>query len=247
MNYETSADYIHIDDALKALWHPFNDLVDEMDKFVPRPLSEYETQRREMFQEYKRLNPASSDESLAELVDEQITFSASEKIQFSDAFSKRFMTIYISVAFLSHALCEAGINAVLAIGLAEHGSAELFALLEKANIKEKWRVGPKSFDPTYELKGGTALSETLAYLTQRRNALVHYKVKLHVDGTKILDGSTFERTSFQESIQWTRRFFSLPYDLMRHACTQMRGSSSWGILHDTSPIVTADEHKASPS
>ena len=235
MDYQASADYLHIDDALKSLWQPFNELVAEMDSFVPRPLSDYE-------ENFRKCNPTSSDESLARIVNDQITLAASDRVQFVDQFSKRFMTQYVTVAFLSHALCEAAINAILAIGLVEHGSEELFTVIEKAKIKEKWRVGPKCFCPSYELQPGTALFETLNHLTKRRNALVHNKINLHIGGKKVLEGSNFERFSFPENIRWMRRFFSLPYDLTAHARIQMK-EHFVPILANSSPIVMADAHK----
>ena len=65
---QASADYVHIDVALKSLWQPFNDLVAEMDSFVPRPLADYDTERRTQLDHFRRMNPNHSDESLAKLV-----------------------------------------------------------------------------------------------------------------------------------------------------------------------------------
>jgi len=243
MYSQVSAEYFYLDVALKSLWQPFNELVAEMDLFVPRPLSDYEDERRKMFEQYRKLNPAPSDESLAKRVDDQITFAASDRVQFVDQFSDRFMTQYVTVALLSHALCEAAINAIMAFGLVEHGSKELFTVIEKADIKEKWCVGPKCFCPSYELQRGTALFETLNHLTKRRNALVHNKIHLHVDGKKVLEGSKFERLPFPETIRWMRRFFSLPYDLVAHAHIQIKEHFMLMIFANSPPIVMADEHK----
>lgn len=243
MNYQSSADYMYIDVALKSLWKQFKELESEMSSFKTRPLSDYDVSRKNKFENLKKLNPTSSTESLAKLVDDEISFAASERVQFSDMFSNRFMTQYVTVAFLSHALCEAVINAILAIGLIEHGSKELFKVIEMADIKDKWRVGPKSFCPSYEFQTGTALFETLNHLTKKRNALVHYKVQVHVDGQEVLEGSKLERLSFKENTQWMWRFFSLPYDLAAHARTQLTGQSTSFILWDSSPIMTADAHK----
>lgn len=240
---QASADYLHIDVALKSLWKPFNELVAEIDSFVPRPLSDYENDRQKQFEHLRRLNPTESDESLTKLIDDQITVWASERVQFGERFSDRIMTQYVTVALLSHALCEAAINAILAIGLVKHGSQELFSILERAEIKEKWRVGPKSFFPRYELNQSTALFVTLDHLTNRRNALVHLKSHLHIGGKKVLGGSKFERLTFQD-IQWMRRFFSLPYDLAAHAGNQLKDPSIF-VLWDSAPIAMAAEHKPS--
>lgn len=245
LNFQASCEYFYIDKALKSLWQPFNDLVKEMDAFVPRPVTDYEPERREMLERLRSLNPEKSDELLLDqFVNPSIDCAASERVQFADQFSDHFMTQYIMVAFLSHALCEAVINAILAIGLAQTNSMDLFPILEKANVKEKWHFGPKSFLPTYELKCGTALSETLSHLIKRRNALVHYKIDLHVGDEVKLKGSKFERLSFQDNIKWMRRFFSLPYDLSAHASMQLRDFAIF-VLHDSSPIIKAAEHETS--
>ena len=228
--------------ALKSLWPPFTEIVAEMDAFVPRPLTDYGEERHRQFENYRRLNPSKSDESLAKFVDDQIAFAASERVQFSDRFSDRFMTQYVLVALLSHALCEAAINAILAIGLVQSNSHELFTILEKADVKEKWRVGPKSFFPGYELKPGTALFETLNHLAKRRNALVHNKVHLRVGDKTLLEGSKFERLTFQENVRWMRRFFSLPYDLCEQASNQLRNFAV-SVLQGSDPIPRAESHK----
>jgi len=240
--FQASADYRYIDVALKSLWQPFNELVAEMDSFVPRPLSDYEDDRQKQFEHRRRLNPTLSDETIAKWVDDQITFATSERVKFSDRFSNRFMTQYVTVALLSHALCEAAINAILAIGLVKREAKELFSVLEKTEVKEKWRVGPKSFFPGYEFNPGTALFETLNHLTKRRNALVHNKIHLHIGGKRILEGSKFERLTFQENIRWMRRFFSLPYDLAAHAGNQLKDLFIF-VLTDSAPIVMAAAHK----
>jgi hypothetical protein len=244
MNYQAYTDYYYIDVALKSLWQPFTDLAVEMESFAPRPLSDYDGERQKLFEHYQRLDPTASVESLTNIVDRTIETKASDRAQYSDKFSNRFMTQYIMIIFQSHALCEAAINAILAIGLVEHGCQELFTLIEKADIKEKWRIGPKSFHPSYEFHSGTALFETLNHLTKQRNALVHYKTRLHVDGVKVLDGSKLERLSFQENIRWIRRYFSLPYDLVAHANAQMNQLFA-AILWPRTPIILADEHKTS--
>jgi hypothetical protein len=241
VGYHSSADYFHIDAALKSLWQPFNELVIEMDTFAPRPQSDFDDKRKELLKHFKDLNPHQSEESLGKLVDGMISVESDERNQFSDHFTDRFMTHYIMVAFLSHALCEATINAILAIGLANNGAEEFFKLVEKADIKEKWRIGPKCFCPSYELHPGTGIFETLNHLTKRRNALVHNKINLHVNGKKVLEGSKFERISFQENIRWMRRFFSLPYDL--EALAQANIKEPLMILPGSSPIITAEAHR----
>lgn len=242
-SFSYSAHYAHIDAALKSLWQPFNILSAEMAAFVPRPLSDYEEQRRTEYERMRSMNQHLTDEQLRSFIDKQIELAASEKIQFSERFTDAFMTQYVVVAMLSHALCEVVINAILAIGLARRGSADLFSLLERADLKEKWRVGPKSLSSSYELPKGAALFETLSHLVRRRNSLVHYKIDLRVGDKTVLDGAKFERLTFQQNARWLRRFFSLPYDLAAHAAAQLK-SENLLVLAGRSPIAVAEEHRA---
>ncbi len=238
----STADYIYIEAALKSQWHPFIELMIEINSFTPRPLSDFDEQRKSLFAHLQKLNPTSSDKSLTDLVDTQISAVANERMQFQNRFSERFMNIYVTVAFLSHALCEAEINTILAFGLYKHGAPELFSVIGKTDIKEKWRIGPKVFCPSYELKSGSAIFETLNHLTKQRNALTHYKVHLTVDEKSVVEGSKFERLSIKDNAKWMRRFFSLPYDLATHAHSQIRESFAF-MLWDRSPIEIADVHK----
>jgi hypothetical protein len=161
MNYQTSADYMYIDAALKSIWKPFEELVAEIDAFSPRPLADFEDERRKQLEHFKKMNPTLSNKSIEEFVDQQLAIAASEPVQFVNRFSERFMTQYVMVVLLSHSLCEAAINAILAIGLAQIGSETLFSFFEKADIKQKWCIGPKSFFPAYNFPVDTALYETL--------------------------------------------------------------------------------------
>jgi hypothetical protein len=151
------------------------------------------------------------------------------------------MTEYITVTLLAHALTEALINAVLAIGLAHSDSVELFNVLEKAEFKEKWLVGPKTFAPAYKFPRGTGIHETLRMLARQRNAFVHYKIDLEVGGKRILKGSVFERNSYDEEQRWLHRFFSLPYDLAAFLRQSLTGMSVM-LLFDRRPVEVASEH-----
>ncbi len=208
----------------------------EIDAFVPRPLADYEEERCNMFEQYRHLNPWHTDESFAKFVDDHIAFAATEKVQFTNQFNDRFMMQYVMVTILSHALCKAAINTILAIGLAAINAQDLFAILEKTNVKEKWCVAPKSISSSYEFNRGTALFETLDHLTKERNAISHSKINLRISENPILEGSKLKRNTFQEKIRWMRRFFSLPYDLSTYAELQLREIAMIQVFHDRFPI-----------
>jgi hypothetical protein len=208
-----TADYIHIDRALRVRWPAFRALEDEMRAFLPASPESFQPQGEIELARLRSLNPRIPDEVLKSFVARQIELRSDSDLQFHLRFEESFMTEYVSVVVLSHALCEALINAVLALGLVKTNSSRLFVVLEKASIKDKWIVCPRTFVPTYEFPKGTKLYETLDRICKLRNALVHYKVEIEADGRTVMDGSRFERRPYAEEVKWLRRFFSLPYDL----------------------------------
>jgi hypothetical protein len=173
LSFSHTADYSYIDSALKARWASVETFSAEVQDFVPRTVADFSEERASELARLQILNPTSTDASLLEFVDRQIAARASPPIQFHLRFGERIMSEYVTVALLSHALCESAINAILAIGLATANAPELFELLERSDIKDKWCIGPKSFHPAYSLPKGGALYQTLQYLTRQRNALVH--------------------------------------------------------------------------
>ena len=240
-SYSHSADFAYIDSALKARWADFLELTREFEAFKPKPAADFDNFRKSELQRLAILNPEASEESLLKLVNGQVEMQANPGIQVATKFSDRIMSEYVTAAFLSHALAEAAINTILAIGLARAGAEEVFSLLERADIKEKWVAGPKAFHPTYSLSKAGALYQTLHHLTRQRNVFVHYKIELEMDGEKKLKGSLPERVPMVHQLQWIHRFFSLPYDLASHARAQMSQSAPF-ILYDSTPIERFSGH-----
>lgn len=230
-------EYAHIETALKSRWQGFVSLTEEMESFTPQPRSSYAAEREELLSHLRGLNKDSTDESLVEVVDSQIDARAEPSYQFHLKFSERLMTEYVTVALLSHALCESAINAILAVCLADTDAAALFNLIERTDIKDKWQFAPKVLLPTYELPRGTALYEGLNYLTKQRNALVHHKIEVLVGGKKVFEGSKFNREPYEESLRWIRRFFRLPYELTDHARNLLMPKFPVFVLRDRRPIV----------
>ncbi|MDX2226217.1 MAG: hypothetical protein SFY92_03845 [Verrucomicrobiae bacterium] len=239
--YSHTADYVFIDAALKARWTPFSKLAEEFNNFVPKDVTDLAEYRQQELARLQELNPTSSQESLLKNIDCQIRFNAKPEIQILLKFSDRIMAEYVTVAFLAHALAESAINAILAIGLASAGAEDVFALLERADIKEKWLSGPKAFHPAYSLPKSGSLYGTLQHLTRQRNALVHYKIELEMGGEKKLKGSRLDRAPLGTQIEWIRRFFSLPYDLASHAQSQLPHVAPL-MLYDSNPIQRFAHH-----
>lgn len=240
-SYTHSAEYSYIDFALKAHWDQFQKLEEEFRNFVPLQISDFSERRKSDLISLKKLNPISTDESLLELIDRQIAGHASLPMQLHSKFGDRIMSEYVTIAFLSHALCEALINAILAIGLSKANAPELFEMLERSDIKEKWCIGPKSFHAPYTFPKNAPLYQTLQHLTRQRNALVHYKIELEMRGKPVLRGSRLEAVSYKEQLAWIGRYFSLPYDLAAHVSKEIPELALM-LIFDRSPIRTAAQH-----
>lgn len=239
--YSHTADYVYIEVALKSQWNSFEAIGLEMKAFEPKVLADFAEHRLSELTRLHALNPGSSDEELLVIVDGQIRARVDSSFQFNRQFSDRVMALYVTVAFLSHALSEAAINAILAIGLATKGAADLFQMLERADIKEKWVTGPKAIYPAYELARSGALFQTLQHLTRQRNAFIHYKVELEVAGKKVLSGSNIDRPSLQSCMSWMERYFSLPYDLCDNLRLRTQGHAG-AVLIDRGPLRAFQAH-----
>jgi len=240
-SYQYSAQYTYLDEALRAQWQDFSMLESEIASFVPKPMNEFRSRRDAELERLCLLNPDKTLEEMSSFVDEQFKYMMSPEWQFRERFDRRHMTQYITVIVLSHALSEALINAVLAIGLANIGAQDIFPLLEKSEFRLKWLYAPKSFAPDYKFPVGTALNETLTMLYRQRNALVHLKIELSVEGKKLIEGTNFKRTRFDEERIWLRRYFSLPYDLVDFINRTIK-EPRFELLFDRKPIEVACAH-----
>ena len=240
-NYSHSAHYTYIDKALRARWGSFSALEEEMMQFVPKPIEEFRPRRDAEIERMRILNPDKTIEDLSAFVDGQFKHLTSPDLQFHERFENRHMAEYVTVIMLAHALSEALINAVMAIGLANAGAADLFPLIEKGDFKQKWLYGPKAFSSTYEFPTGTAIHETLNMLSRQRNALVHLKIELTVDGNKVFKGTEFERKRYDEEQRWLRRYFSLPYDLAEFVRKSIK-EPHFMLLFDRKPIEVSPAH-----
>lgn len=242
-SYTTTAEYVHIDTALKSFWKPFNELLDEMVSFEPQPLSAFDGRLNRLAERIRSLNPNMSDAEILKNAEMDISAMASEETQFQERFSERFMTMQVTVSLLSQALCEALINAVLAVGLYENGAADQFVKIEKYGIKKKWLECPKKFCPKYELRQDSGLFMTLCHLVEQRNAWIHHKSHLEADQKKIIEGSQLQSLPYVETAKWIKRYFSLPYDLAEHAHTYTRQAVAVILVYNRQPIPIADAHK----
>jgi hypothetical protein len=242
-SYTATFDIEHIHVALQSYWPAYIELKNEVASFKPRPLSEFDDDRKKLFDYLAKLNPESPEERLKELAAGQVAANRTPAMQFSSKFADRIMTLYLTVTLLSQALCEAEINAVLATGFHTNGMAEKFKKFERKELKEKWLEGPKEFRPSYELSKESALYETLEFLTPQRNAWIHHKIQLSVDDKTVIQGSTLHRGTYQELLYWVGRFFSLPYDLAEHALRNAGQTILTSIIYRRMPVEVAEAHR----
>lgn len=241
--YELAGDVLHLDEALRVQWPSFLALEAEMTAFTPRTPEDFQAAREVELRRLATLNPTTSTEDLAQFLAERFAITARPEIQFATEFSGRLTAQLVTVVVLSHALSEALINAILAIGLANAESADLFELLDRSDFLLKWRHGPKSFHSSYRFPCGTALDETLRALNTNRNALAHPKITLKASGETLLPGKQFNRLSLQTELQWVRRYFSAPYDLANEVRRQIR-EPFIALLLDRRPIAECLVHHA---
>lgn len=241
-SYSHSADYSHVESALKALWLQLQGLTSEIEAFTPKVEADFAVSRLEFLDHLKKLNPESDEASLLSLVDGQMRDRMNPQVQFHALFSQRVMGLYVTTAIVAHALVESAINTLLAVGFATQGTPDLFSLVERADIKEKWTTAPKLLLPSYHLNKGCALYETLYRLTKERNAYTHHKVEVEVQGKKILEGSKVDRSDLHTQIEWMKRYFSLPFDLVFNLQRQLPSMTTM-LLYEACPIELFEAHR----
>jgi hypothetical protein len=207
-----SAPFNDIETALFERRDSFGKLLEDMDTFRPLSLTEFEESDVSLRQKIRASYPNSSIEE----IQAHVVAMAEPSFQFTVKFTEKFRSEYVQTVILSHALCEALINAILALGLAQNGSEAVFNVLERASVIDKWIVGPKCFDTSYDFPKGIELYALLKSLCKIRNDLVHSKITLHADGQKILDGTKLDALSFNDRKRATK-FLDLPYDLLAFA------------------------------
>jgi hypothetical protein len=237
-----SAEFRSLDSCLKSRWKPFNFLLDEMNNYKPKTLADYSVDREFEIRRMIPLNPDNTVEEITKFVDHNIEVQVDPKHQFIMKFGFIVKDEYSMVTIISHALCEAAINTILAIGLAKNNSQQLFKILENAGLIDKWCYGPRSFTKDYEFPKGTALYESLKKLVKQRNALVHYKINLEMDGKKVFHDSAYESEPYLKQISWTKRFFSLPYDLVEFIDSTIP-NSNFRFIFMREFIEKASEHR----
>jgi hypothetical protein len=97
--YSTTAEYKHIDVALKSFWKPFVELTSEIKSFEPQPLSVFESEKVRMSEQLQKINPHLDAEEIGESVQQRISASYSPEWQAYLNFSDRFITLQLRLPF----------------------------------------------------------------------------------------------------------------------------------------------------
>jgi hypothetical protein len=116
----------------------------------------------------------------------------------------------ITVVVLTCALIEHTINFYLGL---KCNTAD-FAELERSSIMKKWTVIPKNLMPAYDLPISSALYRQLEAVVQRRNAIMHAKSKLSIDGDNRHAGN--EPPGVLDENAFIEQSVSLPSQLLDH-------------------------------
>lgn len=243
MQYSFTAQHIHIEDALAEGARHFDVLEREIRAFTPRSLDDFAAERERRLQHMLQLNPTSSVEDITHLVDQQFQFVSSPEYQVLNKFYNRWAAAHITLTTLSHALCEASINASLALLMAHRELAQTFPLVERSPLKKKWTLAPKLLEPSYELPADSVLVRDLSQLIADRNALAHSKISLNYNGKDVLKGEEAHISLDGESADRLWRFAALPYKLQSHLEERLRTTENFfavrGLLHRRAPERSA--------
>lgn len=217
-----AATYRFIELALADREQSFASLDQEMSTFQPLPLTSFESERREMLGRLRALNPDKPVEQLERYVDSQFAEGHSEFWQLADRFLNRFAAEQVAITMISYSLCEAVINAILALGLSVCGRVDYFRQIDRRALVWIWTIGPQAFLPKYLLPITDARHVVLDALVEKRHSFVHSEITIRDDDNAIvLEGSAPLAMSLDEAARdQIKQYLRLPYELHKYACEQ---------------------------
>ncbi len=222
-----SGKYWFIEVALARHRHVFEALESRMDHFEALPLSAFQTEWNRLWDQYRPINPHQTDEELKTFVNAQIGGLYSPRSQFAKEFWDAFEIQSVIITMLSHALIEGLINAIVAFMLVKLGKPKLFAVLERASVKEKWLIFPTLFITNYAFDKSGSLYEALNALCEERNNSIHPKITIRDDEQHtVIEGTEKSKITFDiNGRRWIKRFLTLPYQLHSHLVDQVEDQS----------------------
>jgi len=140
-------------------------------------------------------------------------FSGSEEEKKQGYFQKFGLSINearLNVFLNSAVLVEAVANVYLSLKTDPH----LFEVFSNLNIVQKWFSAPKLFNNKYSIDKEGQLYEELLHLKQIRDAIVHLKPEVYIDGKKVHKGKNPKKIA--EDHEFCLRAATLPFRLIEN-------------------------------
>ncbi len=138
------------------------------------------------------------------------------KHQIRTLIGNRFIAEHAVIVMMSAALSEALINVSMQYLLAKSRKDHLFQLFDKWTIMEKWEFGPQLAIETYTFPKNSQTYNVLKDLVTARNAAMHYKGLLEIEGITYFKGKSFYKPNVPEQLPWLKKAANLPYALYFH-------------------------------
>lgn len=212
----TSGEEEAFSDALLNACSRLRTLEDDINAYVLKSKAEVKAdlkQRQSIAATRDSLKHLSAPEFEAWL-DTQAEVYVNPSVQYKELIGNRFRAEFVTIVLTSATLCEALINVFVAYGLAVQDHQELFTLVDKWGVKEKWEHAPKLFITDYEFPKELSLWQILCETIQSRNAVAHYKMMLKIgEDEKYKGRSIYAREYFSENLNWLKKVANLPYEL----------------------------------
>ena len=126
--------------------------------------------------------------------------------QFEFSLDESRLNIFLTAASL--------IEATANLYLSSKMDAALFAVFDKANFVDKWCHAPKLFSEGYSIPRDGQLYEELTQLKQIRDAIVHSKPEILVNGKRVHKGKVPNK--FFQDHSFCLKIALLPYKLLEN-------------------------------
>lgn len=156
----------------------------------------------------------------------------------------RFIAEHAVIVMMSAALAEALINVSMQYLLAKSGKAHMFPLFDKWAVMEKWEYGPQLALGTYSFSRSSQTYCILKELIAARNAAMHYKGLLEIEGVQHFKSTSMYKRSVREQLPWLKRVANLPYSLHLHLLRHFEWGNEPSImlgLHEPFPDLALDK------
>lgn len=228
-----TAEYRSIEKALLLACARLALLEEEVRAYKSKSREEIWEEIREQYDIRSHGNIKWTDEEFDQYKNERIDIYIRPDIQMERFIDGRYEAEFITIVLTSAALVEAMINACLQYLLAKVGKNELFALVDKWTVLEKWEHGVKLVIKDFSFPKATKLWDVLKGLITVRNAALHYKPMLEIDGKRMYVGKSIFQQVVKDQMCWLKRASNLPYELhYMLRCEFAKGPGRFEEHHD---------------